>query len=99
MDCKATVQLGKFSRGGLARGEVKACDHNFGDAAKYLPCGLLDDDMGQLRIPFGHSAKTSDFIVAALEARWQALPIHEQRATTHLQLKMDNGPESSGGRT
>jgi hypothetical protein len=99
MDCKATVHLGEFSREGLTRGEVKASDHDFGSDAKYIPCGLLDEDTGQLSITFGSSAKTSDFIVDVLAARWQALPAHEQRATTHLQLKMDNGPESSGVRT
>lgn len=66
---------------------------------KDIPCGLLDEETGQLSITFGSSAKTSDFIVDALEARWQALPSHEQRSTTHLQLKRDNGPESSGVRT
>ena len=52
------------------RGDVKACDHDFGGAAKYIPCGLLDEDTGQLSITFGSSAKTRDFIVDALEARW-----------------------------
>jgi hypothetical protein len=99
MDCKATVNLGEFSRGGLTRGEVKACDHDFGGEAKYIPCGLLDEETGQLSITFGGSAKTSDFIMDVLEAQWHALPAHEQRATTQLQLKMDNGPESSGVRT
>ena len=59
----------------------------------------MDEDTGQLRITFGGSAKTSDFIVDALVACWQALPAPEQRATARLQLKMDNGPESSGVRT
>lgn len=99
MDCKATVNLGEFSRGGLTRGDVKASDHDFGGDAKYIPCGLLDEDTGQLSITFGSSAKTSDFIMDVLEAQWHALPAHEQRATTQLQLKMDNGPESSGVRT
>ena len=99
IDCKATVQLGEFSRGGLTRGEVKGCDHDLGCEAKYVPCGVVDEDSGQLSITFGRSAKTSDFIVDVLEVRWSALPAHEQRATARLQLKMDNGPESSGVRT
>jgi hypothetical protein len=93
------VQLGEFSRGGLTRSEVKAYDHDLGCQAKYIPWGLVDEDTGQLSITFGSSAKTSDFIVDALEARWNALPTHEQRATERLQIKMDNGPESSGVRT
>lgn len=93
------MNLGEFSRGGRTRGEVKACDHDLGCQAKYIPCGVVDEDSGQLSIPFGNSAKTSDFIVDTLEARWQTLLPHEQRATERLQLKMDNGPESSGVRT
>ena len=48
---------------------------------------------------FGSSYKTSDFIVDALTARWNALDEQEQVATELLQIKMDNGPESSGRRT
>ena len=99
MDCKATVPLGEFSRDGLTRSDVKACDHDLGSQAKYIPCGLVDEDTGQLSLTFGRAAKTSDFIVDTVEARWRALPPHEQRATAQLQLKMDNGPESSGTRT
>jgi transposase len=93
------VQLGEFSRGGLTRGEIKACDHDLGCQAKYIPCGLVDEETGQLSITFASSAKTSDFIVDVLAARWHALPAYEQRTTAQLQLKMDNGPESSGVRT
>jgi len=99
VDCKATVQLGEFSRGGLTRGKVQACDHDFGCEAKYIPCGVVDEDSGKLSITFGSSAKTSDFIVDALAACWYALPVPERHATVRLQLKMDNGPESSGVRT
>jgi hypothetical protein len=60
---------------------------------------VVDEETGQLSITFGGSAKASDFIVDTLEARWEALPAHEQHATARLQLKMDNGPESSGVRT
>jgi hypothetical protein len=99
IDGKATGQRGEFSRGGLTRGEVKACAHDLGCPAKYLPCGVGEEDTGQLSITFGSSAKTSDFIVEALAARWQALPADAQRAPEQLQLKMDIGPESSGVRT
>jgi hypothetical protein len=66
---------------------------------KYIPCGIVDEDSAQLRITFGSSAKTSDFIVDALEAWWAMLEATEQVAMTRLQIKMDNGPESSGIRT
>jgi hypothetical protein len=99
MDCKATVKLGAFSRGGQTRGEYKASDHDFGHSGQYIPCGLLDEDTAQLRVTFGSSAKTSDFIVDTLTAWWQGLSRQEQGAIDQLQLKMDNGPESSGVRS
>jgi hypothetical protein len=99
IDCKATVHIGDFSRGGLTRGDHKACDHDLGCKEKYIPCGIVDEDTGQLGIIFGNSYKTSDFMVDALEARWHALDAQEQATTELLQIKMDNGPESSGVRT
>ena len=99
MDCKATVKLGAFSRGGQTRGEYKASDHDFGSPEQYIPCGLLDEDAAQLHVTFGNSAKTSDFIVDTLTAWWHGLNAQEQRAIDRVQLKMDNGPESSGVRT
>ena len=91
--------IGDFSRGGLTRGDHKACDHDMGCKEKYIPCGIVDEDTGQLSMTFGSSYKTSDFIVDALTARWNALDEQEQVATELLQIKMDNGPESSGRRT
>ena len=99
IDCKATVKLGPFSRGGKTRGEYKASDHDLGEAEKYVPCGILDEDTAQLSMTFGSSAKTSDFIVDTLAAWWQRLSAKEQRTIDRVQLKMDNGPESSGVRT
>lgn len=99
IDCKATVHIGDFSRGGLTRGDHKACDHDLGCKEKYIPCGMVDEDTGQLSITFGSSYKTSDLMVDALEARWNAWEAQEQATTERLQIKMDNGPESSGVRT
>ena len=99
MDCKATVKLGPFSRGGKTRGEYKASDHDFGGTEHYIPCGILDEETAQLSVTFGSSAKTSDFIVDTLAAWWQGLRVKEQSAIDRVQLKMDNGPESSGRRT
>ncbi|HEY9662071.1 MAG TPA: hypothetical protein V6C65_26755, partial [Allocoleopsis sp.] len=59
----------------------------------------LAEAHGQLHICFGSSYKTSDFIVDTLEAWWNGLPKGEQKQTKLLQLKVDNGPESSGVRT
>jgi len=93
------VRLGEFARGGLTRGAGQACDHDGGCQAQYIPWGLVAEDTGQLSLTFGRSATTSDLIVAALAACWDALPAHEQHATAQLQLKLDKGPESSGVRT
>ena len=99
MDCKATVKLGPFSRGGKTRGEYKASDHDFGGTEHYIPCGILAEETAQLSVPCGSSAKTSDFLVDTLAAWWQGLRVKEQSAIDRVQLKMDNGPERSGRRT
>lgn len=99
MDCKATVNLGEYSRGGKTRGENQALDHDFGAVGKSIPCGILDEYSGQLYLHFGHSHKTSDFMVDNLQTWWNSLPISEQKETRLIQLKIDNGPESSGIRT
>jgi DDE family transposase len=99
MDCKATVKTGAFSRGGKTRGDYKASDHDFGGAEHYIPCGILNEDTAQLSVTFGSSAKTSDFLVDTLTEWWQRLSATEQHAIDRVQLKMDNGPESSGVRT
>jgi len=99
MDCKATVKIGEFSRGGLTRGDNQASDHDMGCKEKYIPCGIVDEESAELSIPFGSSAKTSDFIVDVLEAKWDALDEGEKASTSLIQIKIDNGPESSGRRT
>jgi Rhodopirellula transposase DDE domain len=93
------VHIGDVSRGGRTRGDHEACDHDMGLKEKYIPCGILEEERGQLHITFGSSYKTSDFIVDALEAWWAALDETEQVAMARLQIKMDNGPESGGRRT
>jgi Rhodopirellula transposase DDE domain len=99
MDCKATVHIGEFARGGLTRGDHQACDHDLGCKEKYIPCGMVDEASGELHITFGSSYKTSDFIVDTLEAWWQAMDAPDKAAVERLHIKMDNGPESSGVRT
>src|SRR5215510_7655739 len=80
IDCKATVLIGAVSRGGLTRGDNQACDHDLGLHEKDIPCGIVDEESGQLRITFGSSYKTSDFIMDALEAWWAAVDETEQVA-------------------
>jgi hypothetical protein len=97
-DGKATVKRGDFSRGGKTRGDNKAADHDLGSKAKYIPCGIVDEDTG-LYITFGSSYKTSDFIVDTLQAWWHGLSAPEQQGTALIQINMDNGSESKGVRT
>ena len=99
MDCKATVAIGNYSRGGKTRGDCRAADHDMGCREKYIPFGIVDEDSGQLHLTFGRSAKTSDFIVDSLTDWWQTLPVPERERLSHIQIKVDNGPESSGVRT
>ena len=99
IDCKATVKIGEFSRGGLTRGDNRASDHDLGCQEKYVPCGIVDEGSGELAITFGSSYKTSDFIVDTIEAKWNAMDEQEKAKTNLIQIKMDNGPESSGRRT
>jgi hypothetical protein len=99
MDCKATVNIGEYSRGGDTRGDNLAADHDMGCDEKYTPFGLVDEDSGQLSIAFGSSAKTSDFIIDCLYDWWHRMPLSEQNSFHGLQIKADNGPESNGRRT
>jgi len=99
IDCKATVKIGEFSRGGLTRGDNRASDHDMGCEETSVPCGIVDEDNGELHIIFGSSYKTSDFIVDTIAAKWNAMHEQEQGETSLIQIKMDNGPESSGRRT
>jgi hypothetical protein len=99
MDCKATVNLGEYSRGGKTRGDNQAADHDMGCKDKYTPFGLVDEDSGQVYLSFGGSAKTSDFIRDSLYHWWDQLPLTEQDDCSLLQIKADNGPESNGRRT
>jgi SAM-dependent methyltransferase len=62
MDCKATGHIGEFSRGGLTRGENKACGHDLGCKEKYIPCGIVDEESGQLSLSFGSSRSWQDLL-------------------------------------
>ena len=99
LDCKATVSLGELSRGGKTRGDCRANDHDLGVKEKYIPCGIVDEDSGELFIGFSNSYKTSDFIVDRLEAWWKQLSPELQQQIPLIQIKVDNGSESSGVRT
>ncbi len=101
LDCKATVKIGKFSRGGLSRSKnkIKALDHDFSPEGSHTPCGIVNEDTGQIYMNMGCSYKTSDFIIDSLKGWWNNQTQEEQLRTDKIQIKMDNGPESNGVRT
>lgn len=99
LDCKATVKLGDYSRGGKTRGDTHAADHDMGCKEKQVPFGIVEEDSGRLHLTFGSSFKTSDFLVDSLEEWWNGTPAEKRAESAHIQLKVDNGPESSGVRT
>ena len=91
------MKIGEYARGGKTRGEHRAADHDRGCEEKYVPFGVVDEDSGRLHLTFGRSFKTSD--VDSLFDWWKDTPEAERASITHLQFKVDNGPESSGVRT
>ena len=93
------MNIGNYSRGGQTRGYNQAQDHDMGVKEKYIPCGILDEDSGQLYLNFGSSYKTSDFIVDSLSEWWQTLLQPEKQQIDLIQIKVDNGSENSGIRT
>lgn len=99
IDCKATVNIGDYSRAGKTRGDNRAADHDMGCKEKYVPFGIIDEDEGALYLTFGSSFKTSDFIADSLMGWWKNTSAHDRAAIAHIQIKVDNGPESSGVRT
>jgi len=99
IDCKATVKIGEYSRGGKTRGDHRAADHDMGCQETHVPFGIVDEDEGELYLTFGSSFKTSDFIVDSLIGWWNHASEEARATISHLQIKVDNGPESSGVRT
>jgi hypothetical protein len=99
MDCKATVKIGAYSRGGQTRGDNQALDHDRGCQETYTPFGVVNEDTGELHLSFGSSAKTSEVIVDSLHAWWEQQAPEARADVTLVQIKVDNGPESSGRRT
>ena len=93
------MAIGDVSRGGLTRGDHRAGEHDLGWHETYSPCGIVDEARARLRLTFGSACKTSEVIVDTLEAWWAALEEAEHVTMARLQINMENGPESSGGRT
>jgi hypothetical protein len=65
----------------------------------FVPFGIIDENEGKLYLTFGSSFETSDFIVDSLMSWWKSTGAEDRPAIAHVQIKVDNGPESSGERT
>jgi hypothetical protein len=97
LDTKATVKVGRFSRGGYNRQGDNACDHDFQSGTTLTPFGILLPQTGDSHLWFGQSKVTADFMVDRLE---EMIPQWKQSFGIHtLVINADNGPESSGRRT
>jgi len=99
MDCKATVSIGDYSRGGKTRGDDQATDHDMGCEERHAPFGVVNEDSDSLHLSFGSSAKPSDFIIDSPCAWWACQAPEEGAGVTHIQIKADSGPEGNGRRT
>ena len=98
LDCKATVKIGSFSRGGTNRIEQHAYDHDFESEETLTPFGVFVPQSAESHIWFSKGHVTADFMVDRLEELWpkfrQKFPgIHT------LVINADNGSESNGQRT
>jgi hypothetical protein len=100
VDTKATIQVGKYSRGGKSRGlrAVEAWDHDMYPREKLVPGGILEPVEGRSFLFFGTSNKTSDFLVDGLEMWWQTRK-DDLSGIRKLVINMDNGPECNGRRS
>ncbi|MEA3497269.1 MAG: ISAzo13 family transposase, partial [Bacteroidota bacterium] len=100
IDSKATVKIGKLSRGGKSRDKEaqEAHDHDTNFDSTLKPFGILDVLTGLLTIVFGNSSETSDFIVDSLLVWWHA----NKQLYPHIKelvINLDNGPQSNSNRT
>ena len=98
LDCKASVKIGLFSRGGSNWVQVKASDHDFKPEATLTPFGILLPRYQDLFLYLALSKVTSDFMVDTLEEWWQR---NRNRFAwvRELIVDLDKGPENHSRRT
>jgi len=97
-DCKATVKIGAFSRGGKSRTKQCASDHDFEPEATLTPFGIFVPESAESHLWFSEGPVTADFMVDRLEELWPKLH-HRYPDVNTLVINADNGPESNGQRT
>jgi hypothetical protein len=98
VDTKATVLLGRLSRGGYSRVSVKALDHDDRPDEKVTPVGVFLPRYNEMYIFLTTGPVTSDLIVDCIGQVWLK---HQARfpLVNTLVINQDNGPECHSRRT
>lgn len=96
IDTKDRVKIGKFSRGGKSRVEVKALDHDFADET-VTPFGIMDVKEKTVDISLSDTKVTADFMADRLDEYWRIKGYSNSGKS--LLLNADNGSENSSRRT
>jgi len=97
IDCKATINIGPYSRGGYSRQIVQALDHDFAPDCVLKLFGIFLPEYDETYLYFTESNATSDFMIDALDGLWPTL---SKRCNIHtIVINSDNGPENNSHRT
>jgi transposase len=96
LDAKASIKVGPYSRGGLSRRRIAACDHDFAPKVVLKLFGILLPAYARLWLFFSEGAISPDFMVDQLVWLWP--DIRRQYHPHTLVLTLDNGPETSSHR-
>ncbi len=97
LDAKASIKVGPYSRGGLSRRQIAACDHDFAPELVLKLFGIFLPAYDRLWFFFTKGAVSPDFMVDQMLWLWP-----EIRRAYHphtLVLTMDNGPDTNSHRT
>ena len=97
LDTKATIKIGRYSRGGRSRCPQAAWDHDFEAETTLTPFGILLPRQAKSYLWFASGAVTSDFMADRLEEFWSSIPASNRPHT--LVINADNGGDNSGRRT
>ena len=97
MDCKATIKIGPYSRGGYSRCGIQSSDHDFKPDCLLRLFGINIPTLDENHMYFTESHTTPDFMIDALESLWPSL---KERFNLHtLVINLDNGPENNSRRS
>ena len=96
LDTKASVKIGRYSRGGKSRCPEDAFDHDFEPETTLTPFGILLPQQGESYLWFTPGTVTADFMVDRIEEMWARIDPAKRPHT--LVINADNGPENNGHR-